>query len=97
MRLACLMSLAVLSACGPTSLRQAESQCFLRARQAVNPLAGSSVGVGTEGLYIDDVTLSVSSDFLRGRDPSTVYETCVMQKSGQLPSQPLTARPDWRP
>lgn len=89
--------LPALAACGPMSMEQAESQCFLRARQAVNPLAGSSVGMGTEGLYIDDIALSVSSDFLRGRDPSTVYDTCVIQKTGQLPTRPLIARPDWRP
>jgi hypothetical protein len=89
--------LPALAACGPMSMERAESQCFLRARQAVNPLAGSSVGMGTEGLYIDNVTLSVSSDFLRGRDPATVYDTCVIQKTGQLPSRPLLARPDWRP
>jgi hypothetical protein len=89
--------LPLLAACGPMTVKQAESQCFLRARQAVNPLAGSRVGIGSEGLYTDDLSLSVSSDFLRGRDPSTVYDTCVIQKSGQLPTQPLTSRPDWRP
>jgi hypothetical protein len=89
--------LPLVTACGPMSVQQAERQCFLRARQAVNPLAGSSVGMGTEGLYVDNLSLSVSSDFLRGRDPSTVYDTCVIQKSGQLPTQPLTSRPDWRP
>lgn len=88
--------LPALSACGPMSMQQAESQCFLRARQAVNPLAGSSIGIGSEGLYLDDVALSVTSDFLRGRDPATVYDTCVIQKTGQLPSRPLMARPDWR-
>jgi hypothetical protein len=89
--------LPLTAACGPISVEQAESQCFLRARQAANPLAGSSVGMGTEGLYVDNVQLSVSSDFLRGSDPSTVYDTCVIRKSGQLPTQPLTSRPDWRP
>jgi hypothetical protein len=89
--------LPLIAACGPMSVSQAERQCVLRARQAVNPLAGSSVGMGSEGLYIDNVQLSVSSDFLRGSDPSTVFDTCVIQKSGQLPTQPLTSRPDWRP
>ncbi len=88
--------LPALSACGPMSMEQAESQCFLRARQAVNPLAGSSVGMGTKGLYLDNVQLSVSSDFLRGSDPSSVYDTCVIQKTGQLPTRPLLSRPDWR-
>jgi hypothetical protein len=89
--------LPALSACGPVSVEQAEQQCFLRARQAVNPLAGYSVGAGTEGIYTGDLGISVSSDLLRGRDPSAVYDTCVIQKSGELPRQPLTSRPDWRP
>jgi len=86
----------LVTACGPISVEQAERQCFLRARQTVNPLAGYSVGVGTDGVYTGNLGISIGSDFLAGRDPSAVYDTCVIQKSGQLPRQPLTSRPDWR-
>jgi hypothetical protein len=41
------------------------------------------------------VELEITSDFLMGRDPSAVFETCVMQKSGQLPSRPLSQMPGW--
>lgn len=88
--------IALPAACGPISVEQAERQCLLRARQAVNPLAGYSVGVGSEGVYTGDLGIAISSDLLRGRDPSAVFDTCVIQKSGQLPRQPLTSRPDWR-
>lgn len=94
MRAAAVILLLPLAACGPMSMDQAESQCLLRARQAVNPLAGGSIGAGSEGLYTDDLSLTLSSD--TGRDPSTVFDTCVIQKTGQLPRQPLTSHPDWR-
>lgn len=90
------LALPLMSACGPMSVAQAESQCFLRARQAANPLAGYSVGVGSEGVYTGDLGIAISSDLLAGRDPSAVYDTCVIQKSGELPRTPLTSRPDWR-
>ncbi|GLL16314.1 hypothetical protein GCM10017577_74960 [Pseudonocardia halophobica] len=40
--------------------------------------------------------IEVSSDYLAGRDPAQLYESCVYRQSGQLPSQPLYSRPDWR-
>jgi len=85
-----------LAACGPTSVQQAENQCFMRARQASNPLAGTTVGVGSDGFSVNDFNLTVSSDFVQGRDPSAVYDQCVYQKSGQMPSRPLYDRPDWK-
>ena len=42
------------------------------------------------------VDLDVSSDFLAGRDPSAVYEGCVIRKTGQAPRQPLYMIPDWK-
>jgi hypothetical protein len=93
---AAMLALPLISACGPVSVAQAERQCFLQARQAVNPLAGYSIGAGSDGVYTGDLGISISSDLLAGRDPSAVYDTCVIQKSGQLPRQPLTSRPDWR-
>ncbi|WP_137111276.1 hypothetical protein [Rhodobacter sp. SY28-1] len=86
----------VLSACGPMSLAEAERQCFERARLAKQPRGEVSVGVGSGGRTAAGLELNVSSDFLLGKDPSAVYETCVMNKAGEPPSRPLYARPDWR-
>ncbi len=91
-----LTSAALLAACGPMTVQQAERQCFERARLAKQPRGEVSMGVGTGGRSAAEVELNVSSDFLLGRDPAAVYEMCVMQKSGQPPSRPLYARPDWR-
>lgn len=90
-----ILALAGLAACGPVSVQQAEQQCFANAAQAANPLSGTTIGAGTEGLT-GELNLTVSSDFLQGRDPSAVYDACVFNKSGQMPTRPLYDRPDWR-
>lgn len=91
-----LLGSLVLSACGPMSLAEAERQCFERARLAKQPRGEVTVGAGSGGRTSAGLELNVSSDFLLGKDPSAVYESCVMNKAGEPPSRPLYARPDWR-
>jgi hypothetical protein len=91
-----VLSLLLLSACGPMTLQEAERQCFERARLAQQPRGEVAIGVGTGGRAVGAFEVEVTSDFIRGRDPVAVYETCVMSKSGQPPSRPLYDRPDWR-
>ncbi|MCX7287998.1 MAG: hypothetical protein NTW20_10700 [Rhodobacterales bacterium] len=86
----------LLVACGPISLAEAERQCFERARLAQQPRGEVAVGVGSDGRAVGAFELEVTGDFLQGRDPSAVYDTCVMTKSGEPPSRPLYARPDWK-
>lgn len=87
---------ALLAACGPMTLAQAERQCFERARLAKQPRGEASVGASSDGRKAAGFELNVSSDFILGRDPAAVYESCVMQKTGEPPSRPLYLRPDWR-
>lgn len=89
-------ALLLLVACGPMSLKEAERQCFERARLAQQPRGEISVGASSDGQTAAGLELNVSSDFLLGKDPSAVYESCVMSKAGEPPSIPLYARPDWR-
>lgn len=89
------LALLLLAACGPIPLAQAERQCLERARLAQQPRGEVSLGVGSGGRVAGGVELEITSDFLMGRDPSAVFETCVMQKSGQLPSRPLSQMPGW--
>ena len=93
--MAVLPSLAIV-ACGPVTLAEAERQCFERARLAQQPRGEIAVGVGSGGRAAGGVELEISGDYLMGRDPSAVYESCVMAKSGEPPSRPLYARPDWK-
>jgi hypothetical protein len=85
----------VVASCGPVSLEAAERQCFERARLASGPRGEIAVGATSKGGY-SRVEVEVTSDYLLRKDPSAVYESCVMSKAGQAPSRPLYARPDWR-
>lgn len=96
MRYALSLVLVLLTACGPMSLSEAERQCFERARLAQQPRGEIAVGASSDGRKAAGFELNVSSDYLLGKDPSAVYESCVMSKTGQAPSQPLYMRPDWK-
>jgi hypothetical protein len=79
-----------LAACAPApiSVQRAMAQCSDRARQAVAPSGRIVVGVGSGGVR-GGVSIGVTEDFLRGRDPVEVYNQCVLARSGQNPTRPL--------
>ncbi len=85
-----------LAACGPVPLAQAERECLQRARLAQAPHGSVSVGGNSRGQVGTSVDITVSSDFLRGRDPSAVFNACVQQKSGQFPARALYDQPGWQ-
>lgn len=85
--LACAGLLA-LGACGPMSPERAAEYCADRARAAAGPQAEAKIGVGSGGA-ISGATISISSDYLAGRDPQAVYDSCVREKTGQGPIMPL--------
>ncbi len=91
-RAACLM--LVLAACGPVSVQQAERECLPKARLAQQPRGEVAVGVDSNGRVGSRAEVTVSSDFLLGRDPNQVFETCVIQRSGALPSKPFYSYPE---
>lgn len=94
-KLALLIPVALMS-CGPIPVQQAERQCLERARQARAPTGSVGIGIGSSGRVASNIEINVSSDFIMGRDPSAVFETCVMQKSGQAPTRSLMSFPEWR-
>jgi hypothetical protein len=85
-----------LSGCGPVPLAQAERECFQRARLAQQPRGEIAVGAGSDGRTSGSLELTVTSDYIMGRDPSAVYDACVMQRAGVPPSRPLYAFPEWK-
>jgi hypothetical protein len=93
MRQALVLALLLLAACGPIPRAQAERQCLHDARLAEHPRGSVGLGVGSDGRahLVGDVT--ISSDFLQGRDPSQVYDNCVFKRSGEMPSRPYTSIP----
>lgn len=91
-----LSFLLLLAACGPMTVAEAERQCIDRALLAKQPRGEVMLGVRSDGKAAAGLDVTVSSDFLMGRDPSAVFDSCVMAKSGELPSRPLVQQPGWR-
>ncbi|MEY4984965.1 MAG: hypothetical protein RIR62_3231 [Pseudomonadota bacterium] len=87
---------ATLAACGPVSVEQAERLCYDRARLAAGPRGEVGLGIASDGNVASNIKLEISSDYIAGRDPSAIYDSCVYRKSGQPPRLPLYMRPDWR-
>jgi len=99
MRIVSLLAPALaltLAACGPMSVQQAERECLNRAQLAEKPRGQIRVGGSSTGKATGGLSLEVSSDYILGRDPSAIFETCVMSKSGEAPTRPLYDRPDWK-
>ncbi|MDP2063658.1 MAG: hypothetical protein Q8J98_11225 [Phaeovulum sp.] len=90
-----LIALLLLAACGPVPLHQAETECLEEARLAAQPRGEVGFGAGTGGAG-GFANITISSDYLLGRDPAAVFDACVINKSGQRPSQPLYSRSDWK-
>lgn len=91
---------AGLSACGPVSVEQAEKSCLRTAELASRPrgeVAIGAIGGGGGGTRaVGRFEVEVSSDYIMGRDPSAVFDSCVSRKSGQLPTRSLADQPGWR-
>lgn len=81
---------AGLAGCGPQMLSpdRAYEVCSERARQAAGPTGRIGIGVGSDG-PIGNLEVTVTDDYLRGRDPNLVYDTCFRQRTGAGPTRPL--------
>ena len=91
-----LVLLLLLAACGPMSLPEAERQCIATARLAQAPRGSVGMGIGSGGRRAGHVDLTVTSDYLLGRDPDAVYADCVRQRAFQSPSRPFSSLPQSR-
>ena len=88
-RVLALCAVLALAACGPVSPELAARQCEERARAATGPTGEIGVGISSDGDAKGRFEIGVTSDYLRGRDPYAVYESCVREKTGQGPIRPL--------
>ncbi len=61
-------------ACGPIPVHQAEKQCLQRALLAKQPRGEVAVGVNSDGKTAGRFDVTVSSDFIFGRDPAAVFD-----------------------
>ncbi|MEO8241728.1 MAG: hypothetical protein ABI832_05405 [bacterium] len=85
-----------LAACGPIPVEWAEQQCIEQAQLAQHPRGSVGFAADSHGNFGTSVTLGVSTDYLQGRDPDQVYQTCVFARSGQNPSRPFSTLPEAR-
>lgn len=81
--------LILLAACGPLPPGEAEDRCEERARLAAKPQGQATVGYSSTAGTFSGVELTISSDYIAGRDPQEVYETCVFEYTGEGPIRPL--------
>jgi hypothetical protein len=83
-----LVAAASVAACGPIAPGVAADQCEERARQADGPFGEVQLGT-LRGRAAGSIEVGITSDYLSGRDPYEVYDTCVRAKTGQGPVRPL--------
>ncbi|GLS88127.1 hypothetical protein GCM10010873_31010 [Cypionkella aquatica] len=88
-----LLALLPMIACGPISREEAERACFERARLAQQPRGELGVGIGSDGRRHGFGEITISSDYIQGKDPDQVYQNCVYHRSGEMPSRPFTSIP----
>ena len=76
----------------PPTPEQAAARCEERAQAAQAPTGGVSVGVNNRTGVSTGVHIGLSGDFLTGRDPIEVYESCVIDLTGEPPIRPARLR-----
>lgn len=84
------------AACAPIPVDRAERACLSSARSARGPDTEMGVGVGSHGVRGGYLQVGVSSDYIMGRDPSQVFQECVLRRSGQMPTRALYEQPGWK-
>ena len=91
--LALLTAGAVLAGCAPAApptARQVEAACVREARGAAAPTGQVAVGLSNNRGLQSGISIGVTDDFLRGRDPAAVYAECYQRNLGVLPQTPYT-------
>lgn len=91
-RTSAILAVLFLAACSPPTPEQAAARCEERARSAQAPDVGITIGASSNDGPFASGNISLSSDFLRGRDPLEVYETCVIELTGEPPIRPPRLR-----
>lgn len=90
-----LVAVAPLAACALMPVDQAERLCVEQANQALRPRGKVAMGVGSGGRPVGALDVTISSDFLLGRDPAQVFDSCVKARSGKFPTRSLDDQPGW--
>lgn len=78
----------LLSGCGPLDPEVVRLQCEERARAAQGPTGRVTVGANSDSGPYAGVQIGITADALAGRDPVDVYNRCVYERTGALPTVP---------
>jgi hypothetical protein len=82
-------TLPFLAACSQAiSAERAYERCSERARLADHPRGSVALGASSEGAF-GGLDVTITSDFIAGRDPQVVYDTCFRNLTGAGPTRPL--------
>lgn len=76
----------------PVSPQRVAEICEERARGAQGPTGAVSVGTNSKSGGFAGLSIGISSDFISGRDPVEVYESCVFDRTGEAPIRPAVLR-----
>lgn len=87
-----IIAVVAVAACTPISPERAADQCEERARAAQGPEIGLTMGVNNRTGAFGGASIGISSDAIMGRDPVAVYESCVMNLTGEPPIRPARLR-----
>lgn len=91
-RVAMIVIAVAAAACSPITPERAADRCEERARAAQGPEVGLTVGANSNSGAFGSGSISISSDAIRGLDPLAVYESCVMNLTGEPPIRPARLR-----
>ena len=64
----------------PLTKKQIESICQKKKIEATKPTTNLSLATGSEGPKYQ-IGITMSSDYITGRDPNEVYQQCIMSFS----------------
>lgn len=86
------IALIVAAGCSPITPERAADRCEERARAAQGPQIGLTLGANSESGPFAGGSIGISADAIRGLDPIAVYESCVMNLTGEPPIRPARLR-----
>ena len=73
----------------PVSPQLLATECAEQARAALGPTGRITVGRNSNSGNFTSAEVGISSDFIRGLAPETVYDRCWFNRTGELPTIPL--------
>ena len=92
MRTFVALGVVLTTACTPMTPERAADRCEERARAAQGPEVGVTIGANSNSGPFASAGISVSLDTIRGLDPIAVYESCVLNLTGEPPIRPARLR-----